>query len=73
MGEVISLSAYRKERERRMKGSGAAVNRAKHGLSKAERGQEREARNRLDKMLDQSKLTTDAPAGEPQEPAPRKG
>ena len=56
MGEIVNLNQARKDRAKAARKAGAAVNRAAHGRSKAERTKVDTAQARADRLLDGSKL-----------------
>jgi len=56
MGEVVNLNRVRKDRAKAGKKSGAAANRASHGVPKAARTKAEKERASADRLLDGSKL-----------------
>ena len=55
MGEIVNLNKSRKARARQDAQADAAVNRAKHGRTKAERAQDAQAEARRKALLDGAK------------------
>ncbi len=55
MGEVVNLNRARKERGKAEKKAAAAVNRAAHGRSKADRTKTDNGRKRAERLLDGAK------------------
>ncbi|GAC1488620.1 MAG: hypothetical protein NVS2B11_14070 [Acetobacteraceae bacterium] len=64
MGEIVNLRRVKKWRVREAEAAEAAVNRALHGRTKAERDAQRKQRAAADRTLDGAALTGD---GEPRE------
>ena len=56
MGEVVNLNRVRKDRAKADARAAAAVNRAVHGRSKAERSLSEAERERAGRLLDGAKL-----------------
>ena len=56
MGDVVNLNQYRKRRKREESRRQAAANRAKHGRSGGERRVETDARDKLERTHDGTKL-----------------
>ncbi|MDP3403862.1 MAG: DUF4169 family protein [Brevundimonas sp.] len=55
MAEIINLNRARKTRDRETAKAEAAANRVTHGLSRAQREAARAERQRLERLLDQSR------------------
>lgn len=55
MAEIVNLNRARKARERETAKAEAAANRVTHGLSRAQREAARAERQRLERLLDQSR------------------
>ena len=56
MAEIVNLNRARKARDKAAAKAGAAVNRVTHGLTKAQRETAAAERERLARLLDQSRL-----------------
>ncbi|WP_269513779.1 DUF4169 family protein [Brevundimonas subvibrioides] len=56
MAEIVNLNRARKARNKAETKSRAEVNRVLHGLTRAERDAARAERERLSRLLDQSRL-----------------
>ena len=56
MAEIVNLNRVRKERNKAEAKSQAEANRVLHGLTKAERDAARAERQRLSRLLDQTRL-----------------
>jgi hypothetical protein len=56
MADIVNLNRFRKDRKRDEEKQQAAVNRADHGRTKAEREREDAERQRRDELLDGRKL-----------------
>jgi hypothetical protein len=54
-GEIVNLNRFRKARAKTTAKTNAAANRVAHGLTKTERDQAKAERDRLSRLLDQSK------------------
>ncbi|MBX9615475.1 MAG: DUF4169 family protein [Caulobacteraceae bacterium] len=55
MAEIVNLNRARKARDRETAKADAAANRVTHGLSRAQREAARAERQRLERLLDQSR------------------
>lgn len=55
MAEIVNLNRARKARDRETAKAEAAANRVTHGLSRARREAARAERQRLERLLDQSR------------------
>jgi hypothetical protein len=55
MAEIVNLNRARKTRDRETAKAEAAANRVTHGLSRAQREAARAERQRLERLLDQSR------------------
>ena len=60
-GEVVSLAAFRKRRERAEREALAVQNRAKHGRTKAQKSNDKDAEDRRRALLDGAEVDDDAP------------
>jgi len=56
MGEIVNLNRFRKQRDRLRKAQEAEENRAKHGLTKAEKVRQKTIRAKEDARLDAHRL-----------------
>ena len=56
MAEIVNLNRARKARDKAAAKADAAANRVTHGLTKAQRDTAAAERERLSRLLDQSKL-----------------
>lgn len=56
MAEIVNLNRARKARDKALAKADAASNRVAHGLSKSQREAAKAERERLSRLLDQSKL-----------------
>jgi hypothetical protein len=63
MGDLVNLNKFRKAKQRRVEEDQATINREKFGRTKAEAKQDRQARERQDKALDDRKLKGDDSPG----------
>ncbi|WP_426035487.1 DUF4169 family protein [Brevundimonas sp. DC300-4] len=55
MAEIVNLNRARKARDKAVAKSDAAANRVAHGLTKAQREMAKAERERLSRLLDQTK------------------
>ncbi|WP_426050296.1 DUF4169 family protein [Brevundimonas sp. SL161] len=55
MAEIVNLNRARKARDKAVAKSDAAANRGAHGLTKAQREMAKAERERLSRLLDQTK------------------
>ncbi|WP_396593161.1 DUF4169 family protein [Brevundimonas sp. R86498] len=56
MGEIVNLNRARKTRQREAAKAEAAMNRVSHGLTRAQREAAKAERERVARLLDQSRL-----------------
>jgi hypothetical protein len=60
MGEIINLNKHRKAKARDARESQSAANRIKYGRTKAEKEDDRRAKERRDSVFDGRKLDSDS-------------
>ncbi|WP_428149347.1 DUF4169 family protein [Brevundimonas sp.] len=56
MAEIVNLNRARKARDKAAAKAGAAANRVTHGLTKAQREAAKAERERLSRLLDQTRI-----------------
>ena len=59
MGDLVNLNKFRKAKQRRAEEVQAGINREKFGRTKAETTNDRQARDKADKLLDGAKVDKD--------------
>ncbi len=59
MGDIVNLRDFRKQRAKQEKSEKAAVNRRKHGRTKAEAERDKREREQRDAILDSKRIDGD--------------